>query len=237
MNDSNAFPPSGDELDAQQSRPRPGMMDRLQQALRSLGGDRAKLAAGGSLSPDALAELAQRAGLNTPEQVADLTRMMGGAMSGGVSDPAVPQHIVFALGEVECALPAGSVQGVERISDLALVPNTVSWVLGVVHLRGAIVSVVDLCGFFGLPTRPLTPRSRLLVVTRDDMTIGCMVDAVTEMRPLDEELARGQSSPMPAWAQPYARAALTIDGRLVIALDPERLLRADKMHRYRADFG
>jgi purine-binding chemotaxis protein CheW len=237
MNDPNLVPPAGDELDDQQGRHRPSMMDRLQQALRSLGGDRARLAAGGSLSPDALAELAQRAGLSTPEQVADLTRMMGGAIPGGAPDPAVPQHIVFALGEVECALPAGSVQGVERISDLAPVPNTVSWVMGVVHLRGAIVSVVDLSDFFGLPARPLTPRSRLLVVTRDEMTIGCMVDAVTEMRPLDEELARGQSAPMPAWAQPYARSALLVDGRAVIALDPERLLRADKMHRYRADFG
>ena len=237
MNDPDAFPPTSDELDGQQSRSRPGMMDRLQQALRSLGGDRAKLAAGGSLSPEALAELAQRAGLGAQGQVADLTRMIGGGVPDGAPDPAVPQHIVFALGEVECALPAGSVQGVERILDLAPVPNTVSWVLGVVHLRGAIVSVVDLGGFFGLPMQPLTPRSRLLVVTQDDMIIGCMVDAVTEMRPLDKELARGHSGPMPAWAQSYARAMLTIDGRAVIVLDPERLLRADKMHRYRADFG
>jgi len=238
MSDPNTFSPPADGPDGQQSRTRPGMMDRLQQALRSLGGDRAKLAAGGSLSPDALAELAQRAGLSAPGQMADLARMMGmgGAMPGG-GEAAVPQHIVFALGDIECALPAGSVQGVERISDLAPVPNTVSWVLGVVHLRGAIVSVVDLRGFFSLPTQPLTPRSRLLVVTHGDMTIGCVVDAVTEMRPLDEELARGSSEPTPAWAQAYAQATLTIAGRAVIALDPERLLRADKMHRYRADFG
>ena len=227
-------PSTSDGRDAARDDPHARMAETLQQALRQFGGD--KLAPGGQMTPDALAELAQRAGLTAPGQMADLARMMGVGPTGP-SAPAVPQHIVFLLGDVECALPAETVQGVERITDIAAVPNTVSWVLGIVHLRGAIVSVVDLRGFFGMPTQPITPRSRLLVVNQREMTVGFVVDGVTEMRPLMEDgrvLAPTTSTPQ--WALPYAADSVNLEGRVVVLLDPERLLFADKLHRYRADF-
>jgi purine-binding chemotaxis protein CheW len=149
----------------------------------------------------------------------------------------VPQQIVFALHDAECALPAEAVQGVERLTDVTPVPNTISWVLGVVQLRGSIFSVVDLRGFLGLPSAPLTPRSRLLLVTAREMAIGLLVDGVTEMRSLDDAATPTYDFPPPAWAAPYADRAVSVEGRTVIVLDPERLLYADKMHRYRADFG
>lgn len=235
MNDPRTSPPSTNQSDSHTNSSRAGMAETLQQALRSLGGDRAALGNGG-LSPEALAELAQRAGLTSPAQVADLSRMMG---MGSANGPAagVPQHIVFLIGDVECALPAENVQGVERITEIAAVPNTVPWVLGIIHLRGAILSVVDLRGFFSLPTQPITPRSRLLVVAKRDMTISFVVDGVTEMRPLgSDQLDRATTIATPEWAAAYAERAINIEGRVVVLLDPERLLYADKMHRYRADF-
>src|SRR5215470_4009773 len=138
-------------------------------------------AEGGAITPEALAELAQRAGLGSSSQIADLSRAMGVYSADG--QPQVPQHILFLLGDIECALPSDAVQGVERITDVTPVPNTAPWVLGVVQVWGNIVSVVDLRHFFRLASQPITPRSRLLVVTRKEMTIGCLVDAVTEMRP------------------------------------------------------
>jgi purine-binding chemotaxis protein CheW len=209
------------------------MAESLQQAIRSLGGEGA---GAGGLTPEMLTELAQRAGLSSPSQVADLARMVG-LNSDALEHAGVPQHIVFMLGDVECALPAETVQGVERVSDVAPVPNTVSWVLGIVHLRGTILSVVDLRGFFGIPTQPMTSRTRMLVVSKRDMTIGMVVDGVTEMRPLGaDQVGRAPQAPMPAWAEPYAVKAINIEGRGIVVLDPERLLYADKMHRYRADF-
>lgn len=215
-------------------RGRASMAETLQQALRALGQDGAAGVA--NLTPEALAELAQRAGLTSNRQVSDLARMMGvSATAAAASDE--PQHIVFAVGDVACALPAEAVQGVERVGDIAQVPNTVPWVLGIIHLHGSIISVVDLRGFFGMPAQPITPRTRLLVVTRQDMTIGCVVDGVTEMRSLDSgEVNDAPPSLVPAWATPYVHRALNIEGRTVLLLDPARLLFADKMHAYRADF-
>jgi purine-binding chemotaxis protein CheW len=211
---------------------RASMADTLRRALRNLdvGGGGT-----GALTPEVLADLARRAGVSGSAQVAELARMVG-IGGGGNEYGDVPQHIVFMLGDVECALPADAVQGVERVSDIAPVPNTLPWVLGIVHLRGSILSVIDLRSFFGIPAHQVTQRSRLLVVTKRDMTIGMVVDGVTEMRPLrPDEVAMAPAAPMPAWAEAYAVRAVNIEGRGIIMLDPERLLYAEKMHRYRAD--
>jgi purine-binding chemotaxis protein CheW len=234
MNDPRANQLQAGQADNSQVRESTGMAERLQQALRSLGGLRPG-AGNGSITPDALSELARRAGLTSPGQMADLARMMG--VSGEVVEgTGIPQHIVFAVGDVECALPAETVQAVEGIGDITLVPNTAPWVLGIIHLRGSILSVVDLRGFFGFPSQAVTKRSRLLVVTKRDMTIGMVVDAVTEMRTFDGDAGGAARAPIPPWAAPYADEGMGLNGRLIVMLDPERLLHADKMHRYRADF-
>lgn len=220
---------------SEQSRASTSMSDTLQQALRALGGDRT-FGGSGTLTPEMLSQLAQRAGLTSPTQIANLAQMMG--LGGDApADAEIPQHIVFALGDVDCAFASEAVQGVERVGDITPVPNTVSWVLGVLNLHGAITSVVDLRGFFGMAPQPITPATRLLVLTRRDMTIGVVVDAVTEMRTLDGDTAPTQSlGAVPTWAAPYASRAINVEGRTVLLLDPDQILFAEKMHRYRADF-
>jgi len=188
---------------------------------------------GGNITPEALAELAQRAGIGSSSQIADLSRAMG-VYSAADAAPQVPQHILFLLGDVECALPSDAVQGVERITDVASVQNTLPWVLGVVQVWGNIVSVVDLRHFFGFAPQPLTQRSRLLVVTRGEMTIGYIVDAVTEMRPLDSAPATSPISSIPDSARQFVSTTLQVEGRPVILLDADRLLFSDSMHHYRA---
>lgn len=204
----------------------------LQQALRALG---ARGGAGGAtLSAEALAELAQRAGVNGASQIADLSRMLG--VGGPTQTEQQPQSILFLLGDVEFALPTEVVQGVERLGEITPVPNTVPWVLGVVQIWGAIVSVVDLRGFFDLPMQPSTPRSRLLVMTHKGMTIAFASDAVTEMRPLLTATASTETSNnVPGWALPYLSGVTHVEGRQVLLLDAERLLFAEKMHRYRTE--
>ncbi len=205
----------------------------LEQTLRMLG-DRAGIP-GGTLSPDTLNELARRAGVTSPSQIADLSRMMG-VNPDSPQAQKLPQSVLFLVGDVECALPAETVQGVERVGDVTPVPNTVAWVLGVVQVWGSIISVVDLRGFLGLPTQPLTSRNRLVVVTHGEMTIGFVVDAIAEMRPLGSQTTpRDAAHGIPEWIYPFVSGTTEVDGRTVLRLDPDTLLYADKMHRYRTE--
>lgn len=193
--------------------------EMLQQALKAFGG------ANGAASTEDLAALAQRVGLQMP-----------GTMPK-TSNVNTTQFVIMGMGGVEIALPAGKVTGVERLSDITPVPNTVNWVLGVANLRGAITSVVDLRQFCGLPRVEATSRSRVVVTSAGAMVIGFLVDSVNEIRVLPEEsLVRDtvrQASP--PWLLPYVEALVQIAGRSILVLDAERLLYADALHQYRSD--
>jgi purine-binding chemotaxis protein CheW len=202
--------------------------DALQQVLAQLNSGRGA----SGYTPEQLAELARRAGVTDPAQIATLERAMGVGPDPSAGSP-VPQHVLFLVAETECALPAEAVQGIERISDVTAVPNTAAWVLGIVQVWGAIVSVVDLQAFLGFPPQTLTSRSRLVVVTKGDMSVGFLVSGVTEMRALGSDLGgRLDARGVPDWARPYAQGLLALDSRTVVLLDADRLLASEKLQRY-----
>jgi purine-binding chemotaxis protein CheW len=201
--------------------------DALRQAI-----ERAN-AGGGAVSSETLAELARRAGVSDPARLAEASRIAGLGIGQGAT--VMPQHIFFMLGEAECALPANAVEGVNAVSEIAHVPNIAPWVLGVVQVWGAIVSVVDFRRFVGLPAQAISSRSRLLVVTRREMKIGLVVDSVTEMRALgDIAVGPVDGRVTPGWAMPYAQGLIQIEGHVVTLLDPDRLLFSEQIHQYRA---
>jgi chemotaxis signal transduction protein len=210
--------------------------DALREALRSLGGAGVAGMSAGSLSPEQLADLAQRAGLADAARAADLARLLGREPGGAA--PAAnlgPQYVIFAVGELECTVPAESVQGVERIVDVTSVPNTVPWVLGIVQFRGSIISVVDLRGFLELQPAGLTNRSRMVVVSAHGMTIGLQVDAVLEMRTDTADSRPAAGGSLPSWIAPYSAGTIELGGRRVTLIDVQRLLFADKMRRFQDD--
>ncbi len=222
-------PPSGsDERDRQRAAG-----DTLREALRTLASSGPGGAAPSTLSPEVLADLAQRAGL--PGGADDLSRLLGRDIGGVADAPIGPQYVVFVVGGVECCVRAENVQAIERITDLAPVPNTAPWALGVVQLRGSIVSVVDLSAFLGLGATASTGRTRLLVVTYRGMTIGFTVDAVLEMRADSTGMRSVSGYEPPEWMASYASDVLQLGDRRIVLVDVQRLLYADRMHQYHSE--
>ncbi len=145
------------------------------------------------------------------------------------------QHLVFSLYEQEFAVKAELVQGVERPMYITPVPNVVSWVRGVVNLRGSIASVVDLRAFLGLEEVASSPRTRVLSLQANEMVICLTVDSVSEMLPIPQaSIVSGNvhSAPIPPWIASYATSYARFGNRVVVLLDVARLLFSDKMQRY-----
>ena len=146
------------------------------------------------------------------------------------------QYLVFSLLDRKLAFKAEYIQGVERLVDVTPVPNVVSWIRGVINLRGSIASVVDLRAFLGLESLPYNPRTRLLSVHYNEMIICLVVDGVTEMVPISSSFIAPVStrqSNVPPWIAPYAAGfALLNEQRPIVLLDAARLLFSDKMQHY-----
>lgn len=163
---------------------------------------------------------------------------MGGGPAGDSPSPPVgEQYLVFSLGDQELAVRAEQVQGVERLIELTSVPNVVSWVRGVMNLRGSIASVVDLRMFLELEQKPSTARTRLLSLQYNEMVICFVVDSVSEMLPIPATAVisgNARQANIPPWAIPYATGSALLVDRAIVLLDVSRLLFSEKMQRYEA---
>lgn len=73
------------------------------------------------------------------------------------------------------------VQEVLRYSEIAPVPGAPSYVLGIINLRGNVVTVIDTRSRFGLSSSDVTDNTRIVVIEVDGQVVGILVDAVAEV--------------------------------------------------------
>src|SRR5258708_7868219 len=151
-----------------------------------------------------------------------------------VAETAVPgeQYLIFTLLDREFAIQAEFIQGVERLTEITVIPNVASWVKGVINLRGSISSVVDLRAFLDIELLPYDPRTRLLSVKYNEMLICLAVDNVSEMVPIQLKAIDRSARSIPQWVASYCQGLAMVGKRQVILLDAARLLFADKMLHY-----
>ena len=155
--------------------------------------------------------------------------------SVGQTKVAGEQYLVFVLNDREFAVKAGSVQSVERPAQVTPVPNIASWIMGVMNLRGSIVSVVDLKAFLDLEPSSISTRSRFLALQHNEMIISFVVDGVSEMLAISPEaIIRGKAgqTTIPQWFMPFASGSIVLKDRIVVLLDVERLLFSDKIQYF-----
>lgn len=90
---------------------------------------------------------------------------------------------------------------------LTRVPGTRQWVLGVVAIRGAIVTVMDVSAYlFGTPT-PVEDPARILLVEQDGIAAGLLLPAVLGMRHFDEQEWSEEPPEAPAEVSGYLRGS------------------------------
>jgi len=73
------------------------------------------------------------------------------------------------------------VQEVLRVTDIAPVPGAPSYVLGIINLRGNVVTVIDTRMKFALPPEEMDDSTRIVIIETESQTVGIVVDSVSEV--------------------------------------------------------
>jgi purine-binding chemotaxis protein CheW len=139
---------------------------------------------------------------------------------------ATTAHLVcFRIGRETFGVDIFAVREIVKAQEITAVPGTADYVLGIINLRGRIVSVVDLAQRLGLGTASVDRVSRILVVDLDGFTIGFLVDAATEVM----KLAADAIEPAPDELKQnihddYLEGVGKLEDRLVIILNLRHLL-------------
>ncbi|MBL4583555.1 MAG: chemotaxis protein CheW [Pseudomonadales bacterium] len=101
-------------------------------------------------------------------------------MSKGDNDP-VLQWVTFKLDGETYGINVMQVQEVLRHTEIAPVPGAPEYVLGIINLRGNVVTVIDTRHRFGLNAVEISENTRIVIIEADQHVVGIMVDAVAEV--------------------------------------------------------
>ncbi len=96
-------------------------------------------------------------------------------------DGKVTQWVTFSLGDENYGVDVMRVQEVLPMTEIAPVPGAPPFVLGIINLRGNVVTVIDTRMRFGLAPRESDKASRIVVTETNDQIAGILVDSVAEV--------------------------------------------------------
>ena len=84
----------------------------------------------------------------------------------------------FLLSNERYAVDSTCVNEVIFINDLTPLPCTPAFVLGIINVRGKILSVIDIKRFFNLPEKGITNLNKVIVVKYNDIELGILADEI-----------------------------------------------------------
>lgn len=143
-------------------------------------------------------------------------------------DDQILQWVTFQLEDETYGINVMQVQEVLRYSEIAPVPGAPAYVLGIINLRGNVVTVIDTRTRFGLPVNEVSDNSRVVIIEADQQVIGILVDSVAEvvyLRSSDIDSAPNVGTEESA---KFIQGVSNRDGELLILVDLNKLLTDDE---------
>jgi purine-binding chemotaxis protein CheW len=95
--------------------------------------------------------------------------------------------VEFLLAYEKYGIQSSYIREIYPLRELTPVPCTPPFVLGIINVRGEIVSVIDMKKFFDLPERGLTDLNKVIIVHDDTMEFGILADAILGVRSILRE--------------------------------------------------
>jgi purine-binding chemotaxis protein CheW len=89
------------------------------------------------------------------------------------------EYVEFLLSYEKYGLESHYVREVYPLKEYTPVPCTPPFVLGIINVRGEILSIIDLRRFFGLSDTGLSDLNRVIILSSLEMEFGILADVIT----------------------------------------------------------
>ena len=103
-----------------------------------------------------------------------------------------PQHqdtltelATFQVGEALCGIEIRQIQEINKLTQMTRVPQAPTDVLGILNLRGHIVTVIDLAHRLGLGATEPSPQARIIIVNTAGGKVGILVSRISDVVAVD----------------------------------------------------
>ena len=138
-------------------------------------------------------------------------------------DP-ILRWVTFRLDKEKYCINVMLVQEVLRVSEIAPVPGAPGFVLGIINLRGNVVTVVDTRKRFGLMPKDLDDSSRIVIIEVNSNVIGMLVDSVADVMDLRKSEIEGAPNVGSEESAKYIQGVASRESELLIVVDLNKFL-------------
>jgi purine-binding chemotaxis protein CheW len=144
------------------------------------------------------------------------------------------QWVTFRLDNETYGVNVMQVQEVLRMTEIAPVPGAPGYVLGIINLRGNVVTVIDTRKRFGLEPREVDDATRIVITEIEQQVIGMLVDAVAEV--VDVRMSEIETAPNVGndESSRFIQGVSSREGELLILVDLNKLLSADELREMKS---
>lgn len=139
------------------------------------------------------------------------------------------EYLTFTLGSEEYAIDILKVQEIRGYEQPTLIANAPDFIKGVINLRGIIVPIVDLRIKFKLGKIGYTPFTVVIILNIAGRVIGAVVDSVSDVISLNASQIRPAPDFSGSFDTKYILGLASMDARMMIVTDIERLMSSADM--------
>ena len=133
--------------------------------------------------------------------------------------------ISFRIGAQEFCVDIMAVREIRGWTAATALPQSPSFVRGVINLRGAVLPIVDLGARLGLaPTSDPSARHVIMVINQGARTLGLLVDAVSDIIEVTEDMVQPTPDVACDQVKAFVKGLFAIEGRMVSLITLDRVL-------------
>ena len=151
------------------------------------------------------------------------------AIQGTADDSGAGEFLAFTLGREEYGIDILRVQEIRGYEPVTRIANAPEFIKGVVNLRGIIVPVVDMRIKFNLGTPTYDAFTVVIILNIVGRIVGMVVDSVSDVTTLSAEQIRPAPQMGTALDTDYLIGLGTLDERMLILVDIEKLMSSADM--------
>ena len=134
--------------------------------------------------------------------------------------------ISFRIGDQEFCVNIMSVREIRGWTPATALPQTPSFVKGVINLRGAVLPIVDLAARMGLAMTEPSERHVIIVTRIQEQQVGLLVDAVCDIITVDESTIQQTPDVACDTVKTFVKGLLAMDGRMISLISLDNVLPA-----------
>ena len=150
-------------------------------------------------------------------------------MDNTLMNDGVLEALAFKLGNEEYGIKILKVQEIRGYESVTRIASAPEHVKGVVNLRGTIVPIVDMRIKFKLGEPTYNQFTVVIILNIQDRVVGMVVDSVSDVISLTAEQIKPAPDMGGTLTNDYLLGLGTVDERMIILVDIDRLMSSEEM--------